>query len=96
MTRTFIKSALIGTVSFGVIAYCLVLVLAVLSQSGRVADVGLRLGPLEIFQVWVDESGHHFTIGTGIALVAALGGVVNGIGAVILARQRIRSMRAAH
>lgn len=93
MQRAFLKSALIGTVASGVIAYCLVLVLAVFSQSGHLSNVGFRLGSLEIFAIWADENGHHFTIGAGILLIAAAGGVLNGLGTLALTSRRARNLR---
>lgn len=95
MHRLFIKSAIIGAVSFAVTIYCLVIALAVLSRAGHISDVAFRLGPIPVFAVWTDLSGHHFTIGSGTLLVALLVGLVNGAGAVYLNRRRTRPEQEA-
>ena len=88
MGRLFIKSAIIGAVSSAVIIYCVTIALAVLNRDGHISDLDLRLGPITVFAVWADASGHHFTVGTGVLLIAGLVGLLNGVGAVLLNKRR--------
>lgn len=93
MRRVFIKSTIIGAVSFAVILYCTVIALAVLSQAGRLSDIAFRIGPIVVFDIWRDASGHHFMVGNGVLLAAMAVGLLNGAGAVLLSRRRSRSLR---
>ena len=94
MRRVFIKSTIIGAVSFAVILYCVAIALAVLSQAGQLSDIAFRLGPVVVFDIWADPSGHHFTVGSGVLLVAIVVGLLNGAGAVLLSQRRSKSMRS--
>jgi len=90
MRSVVVKALALGTVAAGLIAYALAAAGAVLAQAGgRTLDV--HLGPLVLVAVERVGATTATTFGSGLLAVALLGGVVNALLAVALAR-RLRGM----
>ena len=90
MRAVVVRALALGVVAAGVIAYALAAASAVLAQAGgRTLDV--HLGPLTLVAVERVGATTATTFGSGLLAVALLGGVVNAVLAVVLAR-RLRGM----
>ena len=81
-----LKAFALGAVAVGVLAYVGISAVAVAAQaSGRSLAVGL--GPLVVVSVEHEASAAVTTIGSGLIVIAILGGLVNAGAARLIRRQ---------
>lgn len=81
-----LKAFVLGAVATGVVAYALVAALAVAAQAGE-RTIDLALGPLTMVTVAREGSTSVTTFGTGLVVVACVGGVANLVAALLMARR---------
>jgi len=87
MWSVVLRALALGAVAAGSLAYAGAAALAVITQAGgRALDV--RVGPLVLVVVERSGGGTATTFGSGLLALAVLGGVVNALLAVALARRR--------
>lgn len=87
MRTVLVKAAVLGALATGLLAYACAVGLAVLAQAGERA-LGIHAGPLVLVAVERTPGGTATTFGSGLLVVALLGGIVNALLAVALARRR--------
>lgn len=85
------KALALGAVACGVLAYAAAAAVAVVAQSGGYT-VDARVGPVLLVAVQRAGTVTETTFGTGLLVVALLGGAVNALAAMVLAR-RLRRPR---
>lgn len=85
-----VRALLLGAAASAVLAYTLAAAVAIVAQSGR-NGLNVHVGPLVIVAVERSQGAATTTFGTGLLVLALLGGVLNAVLAGLLAR---RSRRA--
>jgi hypothetical protein len=81
-----LKAFVLGSVALGVFAYALAAALAVAAQSGG-RELRIALGPLVVVAVSRDAATTVTTFGTGLAVLAVVGGLLNLAAAHFLRRR---------
>ena len=81
MLKRFLKAWIVGTVSIGVIGFCLVLAVSLVATIAEWDSFVVGLGPIRFMEHTGDDSGYSQVGGEGIFLLALLGGLLNGLGA---------------
>lgn len=84
-----LRAFLLGTIAVGLCSYALVAALAVAAQaSGSTLD--LSLGPVIVVAVERVGGVTTTTFGSGLVVVAAVGGVANALAALLVRRRAVR------
>lgn len=92
MRPRVVRAFALGAAAAGLLAYALAAAIAVIAQSGgRTVDV--HVGPLVLVAIERTGATTATSIGSGLLLVALLGGVVNALAAAVLARRLRRPRR---
>ena len=81
MLKRFLKAWIVGSVSIGVIGFCLVLAVGLVATIAEWDSFVVGLGPIRFMEHTADGSGYSLAGGEGIFLLALLGGLLNGLGA---------------
>lgn len=87
MWAVVLRALALGAVAAGSVAYAAAAAVAVITQAGGRA-LDLRVGPLALVVVERSGADTATTFGSGLLAVAVLGGVVNALLALALARRR--------
>jgi hypothetical protein len=87
---TVAKGFVTGFVVILVLEFIAFMALGMAAQAQAWPGSRLALGPLVIFESQRLDNGYATTFGAGIVVVAALAGVLNGLGAALLTRNEAR------
>ena len=90
MLKRFLIAWIVGTVSIGVLGYCLVLAVGLVAMIGEWDSFVIGFGPLRLVEHTRDDSGVSIGGGAGIVPLALLGGLLNGLGAAYFASRSRR------
>lgn len=81
-----VRALALGTAAAGVLAYALAAAVAIVAQAGR-DELNVHVGPLVLVAVERSSGVAATTFGTGLLVLALLGGVLNAILAALLGRR---------
>ncbi len=84
--RALIRAFLLGALAIGLVAYALAAAAAVTAQAGG-RTLEIALGQLRMVSVVEEGSATVTTFGSGILVVALVGGLVNLAGAAAIRRR---------
>lgn len=87
MRSVVLRAVVLGAAAVGLVAYACAAAAAVIVQVGG-STLDVRLGPVTLVAVERAGTGVATTFGSGLLVVALLGGIVNALLAVLLARRR--------
>ena len=83
---SIVRAFVLGTAATAVLAYVLAGALA-LAVAGSGAEVRLASGPLVLVEVEQRVTGPAVSLGTGLLVVALLGGALNGFAGSLVRRR---------
>jgi hypothetical protein len=81
-----VKALAVGTLAAGVLVYAGALALAVAVQAGTDGGLHIAIGPLVLVAVERAGTSTSTTFGAGLLVIAAAGGLLNALAALLLSR----------
>ena len=83
-----LKAFFLGALALGLLAYALAAALALTATEQRWGTLRIGLGPIALVSVERVDGATVTTFGVGIAVVGLIGGLVNAMAALAIARRR--------